>query len=596
MSFPAVGVEFGTKYMKLGAFPGEKMRVTPWENSEGSYDIPLYFNTSDKTIGRIARDTQSVLKKNEITFGLSHFIGAKKDDFFVKKLIENNTFPFSINYNEKKKVFQFNGTSVNEIAKSFLTQISEISKQKTRNEPQSLVFALPTHFTKEQRAKFVDLCKSVGLVKPRIVSDSTAAIFNFMQLPDSPNSGIFLHVNIGVTLEMSIVKVKDGKSFEILNNFVYPIFMSNVIESIIIDMVLDRFCAENKMKRSKLNIPSDKMEILRQKCEDAKLELSTKKYADVFIRSFLPEHDLMIKHLTYDDLYNKIDSNLGNMLSELANSIPEDIDLDYIVFTGSSSKMECLREQINIAEEVQASIALGAAQIALNGRNVTEKYVNPTKFLPVILPLKLTTSIGISVAGDKFITFLDQHATLPVSKTLSLEFKLPAKEGHEASQLPIQIYAGSSDVASENAVVDVILFSNIKPDEGSDSVFVSITMSVSDEGYLTVRAQTQNNLWNEKVVLSNKVLFTEEQIAEMKRDKERLHIRTLEAQYRAYMKNISTIIQSYNKQKLDSSQLVKLQDEEFSKEIPNNAHDLTVKLKSIREKVTEILSQGTISL
>ena len=380
--YPAVGVEIGTKFMKIAAFATPSSAIITWENKEGSYDIPLYYNTEKKTIGRIAKETEPHAQRANIVYGVTHFLGATDKDPMIKSLFNLKTFNFSISYDRRSSTFSLNGIPVNTIGSLFFQQIKEISQTKTQQYPKSLVVAVPTHFPKEQRNNIAKAFEQAGLVRPFIFSESTALIYNYVNHMGM-DAGTFAHVNIGVTLEMSIINVT-ARKFTITKNCVYPIFISDILDNMLLEMVLKKFSKENNLKLSDLHqVSATKMSELLAKCKDAKYFFgSSGKHTNIVIRSFFNKKDLDV-NISYDEYSNQIDP-IVTLVSNFADIISE-YEPFCVFVTGSSAKLKCLRDAIEdsfdkgtvISPDADYSISLGAAQMAINPNAYKEVLATP---------------------------------------------------------------------------------------------------------------------------------------------------------------------------------------------------------------------------
>ena len=378
--FPAVGIEVGTKFMKVAGFMSESSNIDRWENAEGIYDIAVYYNTQSKAVGRLAKETKPYEQRSNIVYGISHFIGASDEDFMIQNLINLGAFNFNVEYSRRKQCYEINGIRANEIALNIYKMINEITYTKTKQKiPKSLVIAVPTHFTKNQRSEILNVFSKMGISKPAVFSDSTALIFNYINHMGF-GDGVFAHVNIGVTLELTVLRVEGAKRFTVLKNCVYPFFISELLDNSLIELVVNRFCSQNHIKRSEFKVTDNKMAELISKIKDTKYYLaSSSGFTNIQIPNFYQSKNLSVR-IHYNDYAEKIDY-IVTMVSELADIILDEYeDILNVFITGSSSKLGCLRDAIESAfpsgtvinKDADYSIALGAAQLSTCPSNYIE--------------------------------------------------------------------------------------------------------------------------------------------------------------------------------------------------------------------------------
>lgn len=381
MSYPIIGVEIGTKFMKMSAIPHRSMRVTSWENSEGLYKVPLFYDTENKKYGSLAKDAPVTVSRSHIVYGASQFVGAKQSSPFVKAILRTQRFPFPIHFDKTNELFTLSGTSVDYLSTLFIREISDVSQRKTQSTPGSLTLAVPTHFTNEQRRALQTLATTeLSCNKVNVISESVAAAISYVTSNEvNVDNCIFAHINIGCTLSLTLLELKDGTTYTIHRNIVSPVFLGDFLHHEMEELILDRFCADNDILRANMNATSEKEVELSKCCEEAIREIvSGIDFIDIKIPHFSNGVDLVITRLSRNDFFERIDPVI-ELLIDLCDHCFDDIKPDVVLVTGSLSKLSCFRDvlETGFGEFHYASISQGATEFT--NRNVIElRRCNPT--------------------------------------------------------------------------------------------------------------------------------------------------------------------------------------------------------------------------
>ena len=313
MNVASLGIDFGSKYIKLSAILASNPEPVKWENVlTGEWEIPVVYDT--KTDFIVPRISQILPHQIDQTVDcLCQLIDLPYNNEILQKIIKRKIFTFPISAGPSGKVLVCSKEPA-KLLSSFIDQIMDICQKKIQRKPQSTVVSVPVYLLPNQKQTIQNIfSKSLG--KTTIFSSQTCALYNYFKKEKVySTNGKYLVINIGANLDATEITV-NGPSYIFQKNWRNPYIFSSLLDETLTTYVLQKFRKTNSLLSSK---PSkDKMAELRIKCIDAKNSLLLGSNSLISCPSFINNIDLSItiKPSEYESLIDPIITMVSDLLN-----------------------------------------------------------------------------------------------------------------------------------------------------------------------------------------------------------------------------------------------------------------------------------------
>ncbi|CAM8949108.1 unnamed protein product [Rhodiola kirilowii] len=174
---PAIGIDIGTKYSRVGVWRNGRIEILP--NELGSRHTPscVAFTDSEILIGNTAMNQAAANPSNTI-FDFKRLIGKR----FKDHCMELKSWPFQIasgpadmlmivvKYKGEEKMF-----SAEEVSSMVIRKMREIAEAYLGLTIKNAVLTVPAHFNNLQRTAIKEAGVNAGLSVVRIMNETTAA-------------------------------------------------------------------------------------------------------------------------------------------------------------------------------------------------------------------------------------------------------------------------------------------------------------------------------------------------------------------------------------------------------------------------------------
>lgn len=385
-----------------------------------------------------------------------------------------------------------------EISAFILAELKNQAERYLGQEIRQAVIAIPSHFDASQRRATKEAAEIAGLEFIRLLNEATAAVIAYGSHERGDKIVLVFDLG-GGTLDISIVQIGEGvyevRSIEGDSKLGGDDF-DQVIVDYILDQVHQKYGVEMKLD------PVQKM-ILKEAAETSKIELSNRLSTSIHIPGFLHigqsyhDLDISIDRQTFERLSKNLFDRAIVLLKKALNSADlKATHLGALLLLGGSSRIPFVRESISRELKIEAitgvdpetCVAQGAAILAA----VYEGTVREVLLLDVI-----PGSYGIGLKEDKFSKLIVKNTTVPTRKSE----RFTTIEDNQ-STIPITIYQGESEKASENTFLSTIELRDILPAPAGIPQ-IEVTFDVDANMIVRVSAKDLGTMKEQEVVVKS---------------------------------------------------------------------------------------------
>lgn len=431
-----VGIDLGTTNsvcctMENGKFQTIKLSG----NKETLSSVLLYTKEKGIVVGQNAKK-RAKIKPNNYIKSSKTFMG----DEHKQWIIEDKTF---------------NPTSV---ATEILTSIHKSVKKYFKTEEQiSATITVPAYFTSKQREETKKAGELAGFEVKGIITEPVAAALAYGFVEEKNQTMLIVDLG-GGTFDVTVLKLTDnlyqtlaidgdsklgGDDFD---NVILNILYGSVRKDFGIDLSTLQSSGLDELTYLQT------LQVLSDKAEDAKIQLSTFEEVTVSAPNFLLGKTLEckiereeFKSQSYD-LLRKIKRTIKNCM---INADLDEEEIDRVILVGGSSNIPFIREIVKelLNKEPYADmdlsklVAMGAALKC----NIEELRNTGITDEEIIIEDITAHSLGIRIVNNKFSIIIPKGTKYPVEKTEQYTTVCDYQE-----KIDISVYEGEEELATNN--------------------------------------------------------------------------------------------------------------------------------------------------
>jgi L1 cell adhesion molecule like protein len=490
-----IGIDLGTTNSCIAFWrqTGDKENAYQLElvvNELGSRITPsvVSFTKKERIVGQNAKEQIAKNAENTI-YDVKRLIGRKFNDPCVQedmklwpfKVIKdpNSDYPLiEITFKGEKKHFK-----PEEISSMILSKLKVQAENYLNHKVERAIITCPAYFNENQRDSTQLAAKLAGLEVNRIINEPTAAAIAYGFNSDFNNGKHVLVFDLGGgTFDVSVLTI-DKEIIEVRSTCGNTHLGGEDFDNELLKYCLKKFKENTGIDASK---NAKAIRRLKNKCEKAKMELSSTLETSIDIDSFCEGNDLSITIMRIE--FEELCKNYFEMCfpcidQALKDAILKKEQIDDIVLIGGSSRIPKIQEMIkeyfgkepkkNIHPE--EAVALGAAIQSAICENIEEEGLEKLMIID-LTPL----SIGFALQNGEMFVLIERNTSIPT--TNSHLFQTP-KDNTE--KILIEIYQGERKLAKENEFLGKTVINLPKRPKGL-RVIVSFSLDIS--GILSVSA------------------------------------------------------------------------------------------------------------
>lgn len=515
-----VGIDLGTSNSCISMWRNNKLEIIPDE--KGHFTIPsvIAFANSMRFIGTDAKN-QSELNPENTYYDIKRLIGRLFSDPNVQDDLKFLTYNVCASQNDAILINCSKGNrqqyTPQELSAMILMKLKIMACEYTQQDIKKAVITVPAYFNDSQREATKEAATIAGLECVRIINEPTAAALAYgFTKRDVKYSTILVYDLGGGTLDVSIMKlnVKDSV-FQVLASSGNTHLGGSDFDNYVMNYCKIQF--KKKFGISELDaISLSSIQLLKKRCEKAKIQLSTRKTTTIAVKNFYDTKDLCI--ILTRDIFEKVCSAMFiACMKPIEDAVKScglnKFDIDDIILVGGSTKIPRIKQNIeyyfgktpNDTVNPDITVSAGAAIQGHILSNTEDPFSNKVTILDV-LPL----SLGVETMKCIMTTIIPRNSVIPIKKT-----KRFYSDEDNQNILTIKIYEGERKLTKDNYLIgsfDLNITPNLK-----ELQQIMVGISVDFNGIIDVTAEEGNKEDNKQTirVSSNKNKLSEKEINEM---------------------------------------------------------------------------------
>ena len=516
-----IGIDLGTTNSCVAVLESDGAKVI--ENVEGDRTTPsivAYTDSGEKLIGITAKN-QRVTNSKKTFFAVKRLIGRKYDDSVIVK--DKDIVPYEIVRSDNGDAWvklENDKLSPQQISAEILLKMKKSAEDYLGKKVNSAVITVPAYFDDSQRQATKDAGKIAGLDVKRIINEPTAAALAYGLDKKQDDHIIAVYDLGGGTFDISMIEIShiDGANqFDVLATNGDTFLGGEDFDTKLIDYLVDEF-----KKDFGLNLKNDSIALqrLKEAAEKAKIELSSKKQADINL-PYITADSSGPKHLNIKVTRAKLESLVEDLIQQtiipcnkaLKDSGKKLSDINSVILVGGQTRMPKVQEVVSnffgckLRKDVNPdeAVAIGAAiQGGVLGGSVKD-----------VLLLDVTPlSLGIETIGGVMTKLIEKNTTIPTKKTQVFSTAIDNQ-----TAVTISVYQGERDKATGNKLLGRFDLTDIPPaPRGNPQIEVSFDIDAN--GILSVSAKDKATSKEQKIIIKTSGGLSKEEIERMIKDAE----------------------------------------------------------------------------
>ena len=487
-----IGIDLGTTRSAMAAIQDGEPKIL--ENNEGERVTPsiVAFDGDERIIGKQAKNQMVTNEKNT-----------------VKSIKRHMGEDYTVELNDEEYTPQ-------EISSMILQKLKTDAEDKLGNGVEKAVITVPAHFDDTQRQATKDAGEIAGLEVERILNEPTAAALAY-GLDDEKEQTVLVYDFGGRTFDVTVLEMGDG-IYEVQSTEGDNDLGGDDFDEEIVHWVLEKFEEENGID---LSGEDEAMQRIREKAEEVKKELSSRKQAKINI-PFIHQDDGETYNIDYELTRSKFEDLIEDLVqntTEPTETAIEDAgiskkDIDEVILVGGTTRVPAVREHVQAITGQKPNQEVSPDEAVAQGASIQAGSI--TGEMDDILLLDVAPlSLGVEVKGGLTETLIEKNTTVPAEESKTFTTAMDNQ-----TAVTINVVQGEREMASDNKSLGEFNLEGLPPAPAGQPQ-IEVTFEIDADGILQVSAEEQQSGEEASISIDDSARLDDEEIEEMKEEAEK---------------------------------------------------------------------------
>ena len=463
------------------------------ENSEGERVTPsiVAFDDGERLVGKPAKN-QMVTNEENTVKSIKRHMG---EDYTVTLEGEEYT--------------------PQQISSMILQKLKQDAEDKIGEEVTKAVITVPAHFDDTQRQATKDAGEIAGLEVERILNEPTAASLAY-GLDDNQDKEVLVYDFGGGTFDVTVLEMGDG-IYEVQSTEGDNDLGGDDFDEEIVEWILDKFEEENDIRLEN----DEALQRIREKAEEVKKELSSKKSAKVNI-PFIHQEDGETYNIDYKLTRSKFEDLVDDLIRRTSDPVEtamndagvDSSDLDEVILVGGTTRVPAVREHVQAITGLEPSKEVSPDEAVAMGASIQAGSIEG-EMDDILLLDVAPLSLGVEVKGGLTETLIEKNTTIPAE-----ESKTFTTAQDNQSMVTVHVVQGEREMASDNKSLGQFNLQGL-PAAPAGRPQIEVTFEIDSDGILQVSAEEQQSGEEASISIDDASRLDDEEIEDMKEEAEK---------------------------------------------------------------------------
>lgn len=450
----AIGIDLGTTNSVV-AFKDTEVKILRSKENEELVRSCVSLIKEEIFVGKTAYNTGLKRNPENTVLSVKRLMGGAWKDKMVQDMISNKKYyKFGITKlqggTDDSVAILLGGKqhSPEQISAEILKKLKRDAEEKLGDEVTHAVITVPAYFTEKQKNATKIAAQLAGLKVQKLLAEPTAAAIAYgvdnLKVGDSKT--VLIYDFGGGTFDLSVLNIVDGQYMEAGtggDRWVGGDDIDKKLQELIFKKVESEYNISNLEELIEA-LPKKKRDLLeaeiRIKAEDAKIQLSSSKNAEIFIPNQLEDENGEIIDIEFDITRQEFEKAIKpfiqktiDLIDELLKELGYDIGMiDSILLIGGTSCIPLVKQMLSsiygndkilISEKPMLAVAEGAGILS---HRLGDEYEAPLEITKTVDEISCTTNHNYFIevqakdGGFNFEKIIEKQMPLPTSKSIIL--------------------------------------------------------------------------------------------------------------------------------------------------------------------------------
>ena len=447
----AIGIDLGTTNSVV-AFKDTEVKIIRSKENEELIRSCVSLIRDEIFVGKTAYNTGLKRNPENTILSVKRLMGGAIKDKMVQDMISNKKYyKFGITGlqggTDDSVAVLLGGKqhSPEQISAEILKKLKRDAEEKLGDEVSHAVITVPAYFTEKQKNATRIAAQLAGLKVQKLLAEPTAAAIAYgvdnLKVGDSKT--VLIYDFGGGTFDLSVLNIVDGQYMEAGtggDRWLGGDDIDKKLQKLIFNKVATEYNIPN-LEELIDALPKKKRDLLeaeiRMKAEDAKIQLSSSKNAEIYIPNQLEDEngeiidiEFVISRAEFEEAVKPFIQKSIDLIDELLKELGYDISMiDSILLIGGTSCIPLVKQMLSskygmdkilISEKPMLAVAEGAGILS---HRLGDEYEAPLEITKTVDEISCSTNHNYFIevqtkdGGTNYRQIIEKQMPLPASKS-----------------------------------------------------------------------------------------------------------------------------------------------------------------------------------